>query len=378
MILDYVTLKLIWWVFISALFVFFFVFGGWDFGACILLPILGKNDNERRLIINSIGPTWEGNQVWLITAAGATFAAWPIVYATAFSGLYYALFLVLLALVLRPPGIDFRSKIPNGSWRSLWDWSLFLSGFIPTLVFGVGLGNLLLGIPFYFDKDLHVHYQGSFVALLNPFAILFGLSATSIIALHGGLYLQKKLPKEFTTRLKKYNAICALSFVVLFVAIGCWLQWGISGFMIDVIAPIENNLIPTQKQVSVATAAWLSHYHQYALLWLIPLLTILTACLAAVSSIKNWAGFGFFMSTMAIICALLTVNVAMYPFILPSSVNPNHSITLWDAVSSHRTLHYMFWVTIIFLPIVLAYTAWVFKVMSGRLQTKTLDQPEAY
>ncbi len=379
MILDYATLKIIWWFFISALFILFFIFGGRDFGVCILLPFLGKKDEDKRLLINSIGATWEGNQVWFITAGGATFAAWPIVYATAFSGLYYALFLVLITLILRPPGFDFRSKLPNKFWRSTWDWSLFLSGFVPALVFGVGLGNLMLGLPFHFDAQLHSHYEGNFFQLLNPFAVLFGLCAVSIITLQGGIYLQKKLPDELAEKVKKFNLGFGLLFITLFLLLGIWVSWGVSGFKINTIADLQGNLIPTLKQVVATPQGWLTNYNQYTILWALPILTVLTAILAMVSVVKNMTSFGIVMSSLTITLALLTANAAMFPFILPSSINPDHSVTLWDAVSSHRTLQYMFWVTIVFLPIVLAYTAWVFKVMKGKLNTKEmLDNAESY
>ncbi len=379
MLFDYATLKVIWWIFIAALFVIFFILGGRDFGVSILLPILGRTDEDRRLIINSIGPTWEGNQVWFVTAGGATFAAWPIVYATAFSGMYFALLLVLLALILRPPGIDFRSKLPSKAWRSVWDWSLFISGFVPALVFGVGLGNLLLGVPFQFNDILQSEYTGSFFALLNPFAILFGLCTVAILTLQGGLYLQKKLAVDFTDRIIRVNIICALGFVTLFVLIGFWLMWGVNGYQIDTIGNLQGSLNPPNKIVSVAPQAWLKHYHAIPWLWVFPALSIVYALIAAMSAAKNWANLGMVMSSLTITCALITANIALFPFILPSSINPNHSITLWDAVSSHRTLQYMFWVTIVFLPIVLAYTYWVFRVMSGKLNvSNTLNKPEAY
>ncbi len=379
MILDYATLKIIWWFFISALFVIFFILGGRDFGVCILLPFLGRKDEDKRLLLNSIGATWEGNQVWFITAGGATFAAWPIVYATAFSGLYYALFLVLLTLILRPPGIDYRSKLPSKLWRETWDWSLFLSGFVPALVFGVGLGNLMLGLPFHFDDNLQSHYDGNFFQLLNPFAVLFGLAAVAILALQGGMYLQKKLPQELAEKVKKFNILFGMLFITLFLLIGIWIAWGVSGFKIHSIASLQSNLIPISKQVVIAPRGWLANYNNIQALWALPILTVLSTLFAMVSSTKNWTTFGIVMSSLGIVCALLTANAAMYPFILPSSINPNHSVTLWDAVSSHRTLQYMFWVTIVFLPIVLGYTVWVFKVMSGKLQTQEmLDKPESY
>ncbi len=378
MLLDYATLKVLWWIFISALFVIFFILGGKDFGVNILLPFLGKTDDERRLIINSIGATWEGNQVWFVTAAGATFAAWPIVYATAFSGLYYAFFLVLLTLILRPPAFDYRSKLESKLWRSTWDWCLFVSGFVPSLVLGVGLGNLLLGVPFQFNEYLQSEYTGSFWALLNPFALLFGLSAVAILMLQAGLYLQKKLPHDFEKRIIRLNVMSAVTFIVLFVLIGLWLQLGVSGFQIESIGNLQGALIPITKNVSIVPQGWLRHFNEIPALWAIPFLTVLCALLAAGCSAKRWSACGIVMGSLCITFALATANIALFPFILPSSINPNHSITLWDGASSHRTLQYMFWVTIVFLPIVLSYTAWVYKVMSGKVENTALKEPEAY
>lgn len=173
--MDYATLKLIWWLLVGVLLIGFALTDGFDMGATALLPFLGKTDDERRIVINTVGATWEGNQVWLITAGGAMFAAWPLVYAASFSGFYFAMLLVLFALFFRPVGFDYRSKRTDPRWRAGWDWGLFIGGFVPALVFGIAFGNLLQGVPFQFDSDLRVTYHGSFWALLNPFALLCGL-----------------------------------------------------------------------------------------------------------------------------------------------------------------------------------------------------------
>lgn len=377
MLLDYGTLKIIWWFFIFTLFVLFFIFGGRDFGVCCLLPFVGKKDEDRRLALNSIGSTWEGNQVWFITAGGTIFAAWPIVYATAFSGMYLALMLVLLTLILRPPSIDFRSKIPNKHWRTVWDWSLFLSGLVPALIFGVGLGNLLVGLPFHFDDILQSHYDGYFIQLLNPFSILFGLSAIAILCLHGGIFLQKKMPDEYTERLKRINLLLGWVFLTLFLILGIWIL-NKTGYHIQSTVDINASLNPVNKVVVVAQS-WLANYEMYPWLWLLPTITILAVIMAMVGSLKNAPARGLVASSLAITTALLTVNATLFPFIMPSTTNPNHSLTVWDATSSHRTLQYMFWVAIIFFPIIMAYTAWVFKVIQGKLvKDQMLKQPESY
>lgn len=374
--IDYAILKIIWWGFIVALFALFFVFGGRDFGACILLPFMGKNDMQRRLIINSVGTTWEGNQVWLITAGGALFAAWPLVYATAFSGLYYAFLLVLVALILRPPGFDFRGKLSSPRWRSLWDYALFISGIVPALIFGVGLGNLFLGLPFYFDETMRSHYEGSFFQLLNPLTVVFGLASIVILAFHGGLFLQAKIGTSELTAIKRTNVLLGIVFVFLFIALGAWVI-SLSGFEIKTIRDVHGALLPLTKTVSAVAQGWLHNYHQLPALWGFPLATVVMVLLAVISAAVDFPKVAFTLSSLAIITALSTAAVALFPFIMPSSLNPNHSLTIWDAVSSHRTLFYMFIAAVFFLPIVLTYTFWVFRVLRGRLTETELSSNHA-
>lgn len=376
--IEYGTLKLIWWLFILVLFMVFFVFGGRDFGVCILLPWVGKNDDERRVLINSIGPTWEGNQVWFITAGGAMFAAWPIVYATAFSGLYYALLLVLFSLILRPPGFDFRSKLASPIWRSTWDWALFISGFVPALVFGIGLGNLLLGVPFSLNEILQSQYEGSFFQLLNPFSIAMGLAAVSLLALQGGVYLQKKLMDEFLPRLKKINLILGSVFILLFVLIGLWITFRLQGYHIQSVMDINASLNPNAKEVLIGKN-WLHNFDYFPVLWALPVMTLLTVLFAMMCSLKNHTTTAVLMCSLAIVFGLATVSLTLFPFILPSSSHPNHSLTVWDATSSHLTLQYMFYVAVVFLPIILSYTFWVFRVLTGKIKTsEMLKQTESY
>jgi len=379
--LDYGTLKILWWLFIFILFAFFFILGGRDLGVCILLPIVGKKDEERRLLINTIGPTWEGNQVWLVTAGGALFAAWPLVYAAAFSGLYFAFFLVLLALILRPPGIDFRSKLPSRTWRNMWDTALFVSGFVSTLVLGIGLGNVLLGVPFHFDDFLRSYYTGHFFQLLNPFSIAMGLAAVSLISLQAGIFLQGKLEDEFTQRLKKLNLFLGSFFLILFVFLGYWTTKGINGYLIQSIPMsfFNESIIPASKEVIIASQGWSSNYVAFPWLWALPGTVVAMTILTLLFSLTKCSFLGLLTNSVAIVASLATVNAALFPFILPSSTHPSHSLTLWDSVSSHLTLQYMFWATIILLPIILLYTRWVFRVLKGKaIKEEILSKVESY
>lgn len=368
-VFDYATLKVIWWVVVGILLVGFAILDGWDMGVGMLLPYVGRTDEERRVMLNSIGPTWEGNQVWFITAGGATFAAWPLVYATAFSGLYIALVLVLFALFLRPVGFDYRSKLHDPRWRNGWDWGIFIAGFVPTLVFGVAFGNLLLGVPFHFDSDLRSFYTGSFWALLNPFALLAGLVSVTMLVMHGGLYLQVRTEGEVQVRAVRAARIAGIAFLALFAAAGFWIATGIDGYRIASMPAPDSAFAPAAKVVERVPAGWLANYTKYP--WTIAApVAAFAAALLALMSVRRWSTFALVLSCISVAGVVLTAGFALFPFIMPSSSDPKSSLTAWDAVSSYRTLQIMFWAVLIFMPIILAYTSWVYRVMRGKVTTE--------
>ena len=374
MLFDYETLKLIWWLFVGVLLIGFAVTDGFDLGIGTLLPFVGRNDEERRVVINSIGPTWDGNQVWFITAGGALFAAWPLVYAAAFSGFYFALLLVLLALILRPVGFDFRSKLPSERWRRFWDWALFTGGAVPALVCGVAFGNLLQGVPFHYDASLRPFYTGSFFALLNPYALLAGLVSLCMLIMHGSLYLQMRTEGELYQRAKRATMIFATLFMILFALAGVWLAFGVEGYKIVAMPNPNSAFSPLAKTVARAPGAWLSNYGRYPWMLLAPALGFAGAALAMLAAARNRPGIGFVCSAFALAGVILTAGLVMFPFVLPSSASPNDSLTAWDAVSSRRTLMIMFWAVLIFLPIVIAYTSWVFSKLRGKITTEQIHK----
>lgn len=374
MLFDYETLKLIWWLFVGVLLIGFAVTDGFDLGVGTLLPFVGRNDEERRVVINSIGPTWDGNQVWFITAGGALFAAWPLVYAAAFSGFYFALLLVLLALILRPVGFDFRSKLPSERWRRFWDWALFAGGAVPALVFGVAFGNLLQGVPFHYDANLRPFYTGSFFALLNPYALLAGLTSLCMLIMHGSLYLQMRTEGEIYRRAKKATATFAALFMILFALGGAWIAFGVEGYRIVAMPDPNGAFSPLAKTVSRAPGAWLSNYARYPWMLLAPASSFAGAALAMLAAARNRPGIGFLCSGLALAGVILTAGFSMFPFVLPSSTSPNDSLTAWDAVSSRRTLMIMFWAVLIFLPIVILYTSWVFSKLRGKVTAEQIHK----
>ncbi len=369
---DYEMLKLIWWAFIGVLLIGFAVMDGFDMGVAAWLPFLGKTDDERRVIINTIGPVWEGNQTWLVTAGGAIFAAWPLVYAAAFSGLYVALLLVLFALFFRPVGFDYRSKLANPRWRNTWDWALFAGGAIPALVFGVAFGNILIGLPFYYDDTLRSFYTGSFWALLNPFALLCGVVSLSMLMMHGAIYLQLRTDGAVQIRAQKSalmsGIICAASFAIA----GVWIAYGIDGYMITSIQDVNLAINPLSKTVEKVAGAWMRNYDTYSWMTLAPIAGFAGIALSLLSARLKNERTAFLFSSIAIAGIILTAGFSMFPFIMPSSTNPVSSLTLWDAVSSKKTLGIMFIVTIIFLPLIMMYTSWVYRVLRGKVTVQSI------
>ena len=373
MTFDYETMRLIWWALLGALLIGFAITDGFDLGVAILLPFLGNNDTERRVIINSIGATWEGNQIWFVTAGGALFAAWPMAYSVAFSGFYFALLLTLFALFLRPIGFDYRSKLPSQRWRSNWDIALFIGGLVPALIFGVAFGNLLKGVPFYFDNDMRIFYTGSFWALLNPFSLAAGVVSLSMIIMHGAVFLQIKTVGDINQRCKKTVTIFAPITLITFALVGLWVA-NIDGYHISnsILHNAPSN--PLAKIVHKETGLWLSNYANCPVLWTVPGLAFIAGIITLLLSKIERPGLAFISSSLTLTAVILTAGVSMFPFLIPSSSNMNSSLTIWDASSSLSTLKIMFWVTLIFLPIVITYTTWVFRVLRGKITLEHIHQ----
>ena len=375
MLFDYETLKIIWWLLVGALLIGFAIMDGHDMGVCSLLPFVGKDDEERRVIINTIGPHWEGNQVWFITAGGAIFAAWPMVYATAFSGFYWALMAVLWALFFRPVGFKYRSMIHNPTWRKAWDWGLFVGSFIPAVVFGVAFGNLFLGVPFSFNNHLVSTYTGSFWALLNPFALLCGLISASMLIMQGGAYLAHRTLDEVQHRTLNYAAISSLVMAVLFVLAGVWIQ-SIDGYHIT--SPIDPQALPNvlNKEVTRQAGAWMANYYQYPLAWAFPVLGVIMPIVTAILLKARKTLTAFIASSIAVLSVIMTAGVALFPFVMPSSSDPRSSLTVWDSVSSHLTLMIMLFVVVVLLPMIVGYTSWAYSVMRGKVTKAYVREQE--
>ena len=371
--MDYEFLRLIWWALLGVLLAGFAMTDGFDLGIGMLYRFISRTDEERRVFLETIEPVWEGNQVWLILGAGAIFAAWPPLYATAFSGFYVAMFMALAALILRPVGFSFRNKLNDARWRNLWDWALFTAGFVPSLVFGVAFGNFLLGVPFRFDNTLRVFHEGSFFALLNPFAVLCGLVSVAMLAMHGGTYAAFKTHAPMMERAGAAARVMAVAYIALFTICGVMIAMSIEGYRIvspiDTIGPSN----PLGKAVIVGTGAWLDNYGRYPWMLLAPALGYVGAICAFVF-VRQRPGLAFIGSSMTTAATVCTAGFSAFPFLLPSSLDPGSSLTVWDASSSRLTLLIMLIATLIFMPLILAYTAWVFRVLRGKVSLEHIHK----
>ncbi|HOB44926.1 MAG TPA: cytochrome d ubiquinol oxidase subunit II [Zoogloea sp.] len=365
--LDYTSLKLIWWLLVGVLLVGFAIMDGHDMGVGTLLPFVGKNDTERRVIINTVGPHWDGNQVWFITGGGAIFAAWPLVYATAFSGFYWAMLAVLWALFFRPVGFDYRSKIDNPTWRQTWDWGLFIGGAVPPLIFGVAFGNLFQGVPFSFDDHLVSTYSGSFWALLNPFALLCGVVSTAMITFHGAIYLAHRTQGEIQWRALRAAGFFGGLMLLAFAAAGGWLWMAIPGYVIQSAVDTAALPNPLAKTVIREAGAWFANYRLYPATLALPALGFVGVIAAQVLARSGRTMAAFWASALAIVGVIGTAGASLFPFIMPSSLDPNSSLTVWDSVSSHLTLTIMLVATLIFMPLIVLYTSWAYRVMGGKV-----------
>jgi cytochrome d ubiquinol oxidase subunit II len=363
---DYEVLRVVWWLLLGVLLVGFAVTDGFDLGVAMLLPIVGRRDVERRVMLNTVGPVWEGNQVWFVLGGGAIFAAWPLLYAAAFSGFYFAMLLVLASLIIRPVGFTFRSKLADARWRSLWDWGLTLGGWVPPLIFGVAFGNLFLGVPFRFDDDLRFTYEGGFLGLLRPFALICGLVAVAMFALHGAAYLAVKTEGEIAGRARKAALFAGAALFALFAIAGVWLLYGVDGYALAAPMLHDAPSNPLAKHVVARAGAWMVNYIAAPPLLLVPF-GALALTVVALFSMARRPILAFTLTGLVSALVIATAGASLFPFLLPSSSDPNASLTVWDASSSRLTLAIMLGVVIVFLPIVLAYTSFVYRVIRGKV-----------
>ncbi|MFC4215942.1 cytochrome d ubiquinol oxidase subunit II [Pseudophaeobacter arcticus] len=375
-LIEYDILRVIWWALLGVLLIGFALTDGFDMGVGALLPFVAKTDVERRVAINTVGPVWEGNQVWFILGGGAIFAAWPPLYAVSFSGFYLAMFVVLAAFIVRPVAFKYRSKREGVKWRSRWDWALFAGGAVPALLFGVAVGNVLLGVPFYLTEDLMPMYPGNFavkfLGLLHPFALLAGGVSLSMLLMHGAAWLSLKAEGVVAERARAIGGKAGMVAAAGYALAGLWLAVGVDGFVLgDVAANGPSN--PLYSDVTQA-GSWLKAYSDRPWIAVAPLMGFAGIGLAVLGLRAGREVSTLLWSKMGILGIISSVGLTMFPFILPSTLDPNSSLTVWDASSSHQTLFIMLVATAIFMPLILMYTAWVYKVLWGKVTEEQVTE----
>ena len=376
--IEYGILRLIWWALIGVLLIGFAILDGFDLGVAMLHPFVARKDVERRVTMSAIGPVWEGNQIWFVLGGGAVFAAWPILYSVSFSGFYLAMMLVLAGFILRPVALTYRSKRPSPAWRSFWDWAFFVSGLVPALVFGVAFGNLLRGAPFHFGSGLNVFYEGDLLGLLNPFALLCGLVSVAMLVMQGGSFLAVKTEGEVAARARRFGALAAIALALLFALAGLLVAKAIDGYVYQGAPDWEGPSNPTLKTVAREAGAWLANYRRAPFTLALPLIGLLGAAGAARALLRGQSRTALGFSSAAIAGVILTAGASLFPFLLPSSSHPDHSLTIWDSSSSRSTLFLMLVVVVVFLPIVLAYTAWAYRVFRGVVSEAAIERGDDY
>jgi cytochrome d ubiquinol oxidase subunit II len=335
-------LQVTWFLLIGLLLTVYAILDGFDLGVGFWHRFTRK-DSDRRALLNAIGPVWDGNEVWLLTGGGAIFAAFPPVYASVFSGLYLALMLVLLALIFRAVSVEFRSKVESPAWRGAWDFAFSSGSSLIALLLGVALGNLLRGLPL----DANGNFTGDFFTLLNPYAVLIGLTGFAMLIHHGALYIQLKTDGELSDRARHWAAFSWVLYLVLFL---------------------------TAAIVTVASQPrLLVNYSAAPILWAIPILALACVVLAGVFNIKKRAGLAFIFSSLSIGGMMAIAGAALFPDLVPALGAPEHSLTLYNSSSSELTLKTMLILALIGMPLVLGYTIWIYKAFAG----KSVDSGQA-
>ncbi len=339
--MSYEFLQTLWFILIAILWIGFFFLEGFDFGVGMLLPFLGKKDEERRAVINAIGPTWDGNEVWLLTAGGATFAAFPHWYATMFSGFYLALFLLLVGLILRGISFEYRSKDSNPAWRSRFDWMIAIGSFMASLLLGAAFANLARGVPI----DENMMYTGNLFTLLNPYGLLGGLTTVVVFLLHGANFLGLKLEGELRERAIAFSKKLYIAAVVVATLL----------------------LIATYFYTDIRTKLGIDP-------GITPIASFVALLVAIYFINRKMEGWAFVMTALHIVLTQVTFFTLMFPRVMVSSLNPDWSLTIYNASSSQYTLTVMSVVALIFVPIVLAYQGWTYYMFRKRISTdrKTL------
>lgn len=365
--------QFVWWLMIGTVLCLIAVTIGFDLGAAAVMPFLGKNNGERRVMLNAIGSTWAGNQIWLVMGGGTIYVIWPHIYATAFSGFYIALTVFLWAMYSRPIVFEWRAKV-TPKWQNRMDWFIGLGSGFGAVALGLLVGNLFLGAPFHFMADMRSVYTGNFFELFMPFPILVGLVSLCMMLMQGASFLRATSDLSLNDRLGKVIRMSSLGFMALFAIAGLWVAFGLKGYQLMYAASIHQ---PLTNVVQLVTGAWMNNYHVFPWLVIMPAVGFIGAFIAFATAKSEKMVKTFIGSSLATIGAVLTFGGSLFPFLLPSSTNPAHSLTIMNATSSLKTLHFMFVAGVILVPIMLAFNIYIYIRMTHRVTLQEVNDPEA-
>ncbi|MGC9269271.1 cytochrome d ubiquinol oxidase subunit II [Acidiphilium sp.] len=369
----YIVLKVIWALLLGVLLTGLAVMVGMDMGVGTLLRFVGKNDGERRTALAIIGPHWDGNQVWFILGGGAIFAAFPTLYATSFSTFYVVMILLLFSMIMRPVAFEYRSKVDARKWRDTWDWAFLISGAVPMIIYGAAFGNVLQGVGFHFSWDGQYYQDESFIwYLLNPFALMCGVLSLALAVHQGGAMLMIRGEGPIAERARRFAIGGGLLAAVLFVIGGVWIAF-IKGFAFT--QKVNPGMPATPlggPDVVMRAGAWLDNFHTYPLLWVLPALGVLGMVGGPLMLLANKPIIGWWLGAIAWVGVIFTAGGAMFPFLMPSTTAPAQSLTVWNASGSAYNLAWMLAFSLVFVPIILTYTSWAFRVMKGKVHTETV------
>jgi cytochrome d ubiquinol oxidase subunit II len=375
---DYDSLRVVWWLFLGLLLVGFAALDGIVLGLGAIFRFVAQTEPERRALVGAIKPTWDFNQLWLILGSVVAFAAWPLLYAASFSVLRFAFWAVLFASIFRPVGFGLRNLIVASRWRNTWDWALCIGGIVPALLWGIAFGNLFLGIPFHFDAAQQVMHGGKFLDLLTRFTLLCGVVSLSMMVMHGACYAAKKLDEPAARRARHAGIVAAGFFVIAFIAAGLFVIFSLDGYrVLGGIAPLGTSN-PAQHAVWHSPGAWLDNYIKWPLMWGAPLTALVSALFSCWLLLLRWTRAAFAASCLVSVGTLFTAGFAMFPFLMPSSDNARHSLTVWETASSEQVLRTTLTVGMALIPLALACVAWGLLALRrrGTLQT-VIPQTEA-
>lgn len=370
--IDYEVLKILWWMILGSVLVAYAVTAGFDVGITTMMSFF-KNEDEKRVLLNVSAPTWDGNLTWIVFAGGGIFVVWPVVYATAFSGLYFAMLLILFPLFLRAPGYEYRNKIDSHKWRRFWDFGLLISGILPVFIFGVATGNCFVGFPFHFNPvSLRLIYTGTFWELLNPISILSGLVSVAMVILHGSTYLQRRTLGKIHENAREVTFWAGSIVLILFTISGMLIVLYTPGYQL-ISSPANPTAHMLDNVVTRAAGGWFISYFHYPWKFFGPILAYVGILVAITATYFRSKDISFWASGIAIAGIIITSGFTLFPFIMPSSTHMNESLTVWNAVSSHYALNVMLYIGVVMLAIVTAYKWFAYRTIWHKQPTLSIE-----